>query len=156
MSSPIARVAGIVACSIALAACSGGPDTAVSDQAPAQSPSSSPRTEAPTATSTEPTPTPSAPASEPASDAVVVDVDVEDGVVSPVGDRISVDRGQVVELVVTSDVAGELHVHSSPESYEEFAAGSNAPIKLQFDRPGLIDIELSAPFEGPVVQLEVS
>ena len=96
------------------------------------------------------------PTSAPVDEAVVIEVVVADGAVTPAGERISVDRGGAVALVVTSDVAGEFHVHSSPESYEGFAAGTNAPIELQFDRPGLIEIELHEPFEGPVVELEVS
>lgn len=152
MSYRYARVAVIVACSTVLVACGGNPSTTAPAEAPAQSSTSSSSTAAPPETSTQTT----APQSEPADDTVVVDVNVADGAVSPAGERISVDRGEVVELVVTSDVAGEFHVHSSPESYEGFAAGSNAPIELTFDRPGLIDIELHEPFEGPVVQLEVS
>lgn len=114
---------------------------------------------APSSGSTSPSsPGESAPTEEPpapADDSVVVEVEVAGGSVTPDGERIGVDRGQVVEIVVTSDVDGELHVHSSPESYEQFTAGTSA-IELQFDRPGLVDVELHAPFEGPVVQLEVS
>lgn len=121
-------------------------------------PSSSSGPSGGSASSTAPLTAPSsdAPTSEPADDAAVVEIDVADGAVQPAGDRISVDRGQTVRLMVTSDVVGELHVHSSPESYEQFAAGTNAPIELAFDRPGLIEIEMHEPFEGPVVELEVS
>lgn len=126
----------------------GAPDSSTSTSAPTPAPGST----EPSSASATPTQEPS----EPADDTVVVEVDVSGGAVTPDGDRISVERGQTVEIVVTSDVAGELHVHSSPESYEQFAAGDNAPIELTFDRPGLVDVELHEPFEGPVVQLEVS
>ncbi len=89
------------------------------------------------------------------SETRVVEVSIEGGEVTPAGTRIDVAVGQPVDFVVTSDVAGELHVHSSPESYETFEVGSNDPIELQFDRPGLVDVEMHEPFEGPVVQLQV-
>lgn len=86
----------------------------------------------------------------------VVEVTVEDGEVTPAGDRIAVDVDQPVDIVITSDVAGEIHVHSTPETSAEFAVGDNAPVELQFDRPGVVEVELHEPFEGPVVELEVS
>jgi hypothetical protein len=86
----------------------------------------------------------------------VVEVTIEGDTVTPEGERISVDVNQPVDIVVTSDVAGELHVHSSPETTAPFEEGENDPIELQFDRAGLVDVELHEPFEGPVVQLEVS
>jgi plastocyanin len=86
----------------------------------------------------------------------VIQVTVEGDTVTPSGDRIEVGVGQPVDIVVTSDTPGELHVHSSPETTEEFEAGENDPVKLQFDRPGIVDIELHEPFEGPVVSLEIS
>ncbi|MDO9458240.1 hypothetical protein [Nocardioides sp.] len=89
------------------------------------------------------------------SETETIQVTVKDGEVTPAGERIDVDVNQPVDIVVTSDEAGELHVHSSPETTKEFAAGENDPIELQFDRPGLVDVELHEPFEGPVVQLQV-
>lgn len=89
------------------------------------------------------------------SEPTTIKVTIADGEVTPAGERIDVAVDQPVDIVITSDVAGELHVHSSPETYEEFDAGDNDPVELQFDRPGLVDIELHEPFEGPVVQLQV-
>ncbi len=83
-------------------------------------------------------------------------VTVENGAVTPDGDRVDVGVDQPVDLVVTSDVAGELHVHSSPEQTLKFSAGENDPIKLQYCRAGLVDIELHEPAELPVVQLRVT
>lgn len=152
MSSRYLQVAVIAACSVVLAACGSDPSSTAPAETPPQSSESGSSPPAPTTTGSPTQP----PVSEPADEAVVVDITVANGAVTPAGDRISVDRGEVVELVVTSDVVGELHVHSSPESYEGFSAGANEPIALKYDRPGLIDIELHEPFEGPVVQLEVS
>ena len=87
---------------------------------------------------------------------ITIEVTVEGGTVTPSGERVEVDVNQPVDIVVTSDEAGELHVHSSPETTREFTAGENAPIGLRFDRPGLVEVELHEPFEGPVVELEIS
>jgi hypothetical protein len=84
-----------------------------------------------------------------------IEVTVKDGAVTPAGTRIDIDVNQPVDIVITSDSPGELHVHSSPETTKEFTEGKNDPIELQFDRPGLVDVELHEPFEGPVVQLQV-
>ncbi|WP_340539857.1 hypothetical protein [Nocardioides sp. GXZ039] len=85
----------------------------------------------------------------------VVDITLKDGVVTPDGGRIEVGVNQPVDLVVTSDVAGELHLHSSPEQTLPFEAGENDPIKLQFDRPGIIELELHEP-ASPVAEFQVS
>lgn len=84
-----------------------------------------------------------------------IEISVSNGTVTPGGDRIDVDVDQPVDLVVTSDEAGEIHVHSSPEQSFEFDAGNNAPIELSFDRPGLVEIELHEPVEAPLVELRV-
>ena len=89
------------------------------------------------------------------SEPEVIQVTVEGGEVTPAGERIEVGVDQPVDIVITSDEAGELHVHSSPETTAEFAAGENDPIELQFDRPGVVEVELHEPFEGPVVSLQV-
>ena len=85
----------------------------------------------------------------------VIEVTVEGGVVTPAGDRIEVDVDQPVDIVITADEPGELHVHSTPETTAEFDAGENPPVELQFDRPGVVEVELHEPFEGPVFSLEV-
>ncbi|MFI5426948.1 hypothetical protein [Aeromicrobium sp. UC242_57] len=45
----------------------------------------------------------------------IVKIDIADGKASPQGDRVEVKSGQRVRLVMTSDVAEEIHVHSDPE-----------------------------------------
>ena len=40
--------------------------------------------------------------------------------VTPNGDRLEVDAGQDVELDVTADAPGEIHVHSTPEQELEY------------------------------------
>ncbi|QCW49854.1 hypothetical protein FE634_04465 [Nocardioides dongxiaopingii] len=86
----------------------------------------------------------------------VIEVTLEAGAVTPDGDRIDVDVNQPIDLVVTADEPGELHLHSSPEQTFEFEAGENAPIELQFDRPGLVELELHEPASLPVLELQIS
>lgn len=84
-----------------------------------------------------------------------IKVDLKGSSATPDGERIDVDVDQPVDLDITADRAGEIHVHSSPEQYFDFAAGDNDPIKLQFDRPGLIEIEFHEPIDAPIVELRV-
>ena len=88
-------------------------------------------------------------------DVKTVQVDVSGGEVTPAGDRVDVGVDQPVDIVITSDEAGELHVHSSPETTCEFDAGTNDPVQLQFDRPGIVEVELHEPFESAVVELRI-
>ncbi|WP_148613730.1 hypothetical protein [Nocardioides rubriscoriae] len=74
---------------------------------------------------------------------------------TPAGDRVDVDLGKPVDLVITADRPGEIHVHSSPEQYFDFVAGTNDPIELTFDRPGLVEIEFHEPIDAPIVELKV-
>lgn len=68
--------------------------------------------------------------------------------------RVQVAPGEELELVITSDEPGELHVHTSPEErVVEYGAGTTTEI-LTFDQPGVVDVELHDP-EVLVLQLEV-
>lgn len=84
-----------------------------------------------------------------------IDVTLEGDSATPTGDRVDVDVDQPVDVVITADRAGEIHVHSSPEQFFKFTAGDNEPIKLQFDRPGLVEIEFHEPIDAPIVELKV-
>lgn len=84
---------------------------------------------------------------------VVVDVTVEDGAITPKGDRVEVFTGQPIDLVVTSDVAGSLHMHSDPEQEFAYEAGTTT-IPISIDRPGVIEVESHDPPQI-IVQLEV-
>src|SRR5689334_21311642 len=44
--------------------------------------------------------------------------------VTPSGDRIDVSVNQPIELDVTADKAGEIHVHSDPEQELEYGVGT--------------------------------
>jgi plastocyanin len=60
--------------------------------------------------------------------------------VTPVAQSVEVEVGETVTLEVTSDRAGELHVHSTPEQYKQFEQGRST-ISMVFDKPGAVDVE---------------
>ena len=71
-----------------------------------------------------------------------IEITVADGVMTPSGEEVDVDTGQPVDLVVTADAPGEIHIHSDPE--QEFpyeGTGEPETFELQIDRPGQVDIE---------------
>jgi hypothetical protein len=67
-------------------------------------------------------------------------VTVDGDQVSPVGERLEMSAGDVLTVRITSDRAGELHVHSSPEQYVEFGQGRTRQ-RLTIDMPGQVDVE---------------
>ncbi|MFN8194408.1 MAG: hypothetical protein U0R80_09010 [Nocardioidaceae bacterium] len=85
---------------------------------------------------------------------VVIEVSVENGAVTPNGERVEVSTGQEVEFDITADAPGELHVHSSPEQSIDFDEGETSET-ITIDTPGTVDVELHEP-ALIVVQLQVS
>ena len=86
---------------------------------------------------------------------VSIDVTFEDGSVSPNGERVEVGTGQPIELDITADEAGEIHVHSDPEQTLEYDEGTSTVEIEGIDQPGVVDVE-SHGLDVVVVQLEVS
>jgi hypothetical protein len=91
-------------------------------------------TEAP-ATTSEPPPTTQAPQVV-GLEYVIVDGEPQGGIA-----RDSVDRGQALEITVTSDVADEVHVHGY-DLMADIAPGAPATIRFEADAPGRFEIEL--------------
>ena len=84
---------------------------------------------------------------------VVVEITFADGAVTPNGERVEVGAGEPIDLVVTADEHGSLHVHSDPEPEFAYEAGTET-FEIQIDRPGVVEVE-SHELEQVVVQLEV-
>jgi hypothetical protein len=146
---PAAAAALAVALSVSLAACSDDDDDPTVEDTPTTSATPTP-TPSETATASEsPTPTPT-PTEEPGT---VVTITIDGEKITPAGDRLEVDRDEVVTLEITSDRAGELHVHSKPEQYVEFEAGTSTH-ELVISAPGVVDVEEHESGQI-VVQLEV-
>jgi len=96
-----------------------------------------------TPTSSAPKPSGSASSSTSAQEKeprISVEVTVAGDSVQPVARAIGVGVGETVELVVTADRPGELHVHASPEQTLTFDKGRST-LELVVDRPGRVDVE---------------
>ena len=74
--------------------------------------------------------------------------------VTPNGDRVDVAVGQRIELKVTADRAGEIHVHSDPEQELTYEAGTSTVKLTPIDKPGIVEVE-SHTLDKTIVQLEV-
>jgi hypothetical protein len=84
---------------------------------------------------------------------VVVEITFENGKVEPNGERVDVAAGQPVDLEVTADEPGSIHIHSDPEQEFDYEAGTET-FKIQIDRPGVVAVE-SHELDQVIVQLEV-
>lgn len=73
-------------------------------------------------------------------DPVTIDITFEDGSVTPNGDRVDVKVGQPIDLVVTADEPGELHMHTDPEQSISYEAGTKT-YQVEIDRPGVVVVE---------------
>lgn len=105
--------------------------------------------ESDTAAETTPAPTastPSEPATqepeseEPEPQGTIVVVTIAGDRIEPNGASIEADLDEPVVLAITSDRAGELHVHSTPEQLVEFRKGSHE-YELTFEQPGVVEVE---------------
>jgi hypothetical protein len=85
---------------------------------------------------------------------VTIEVTFEGDTVSPNGERVEVETGQPVELNVTADAPGEIHVHSDPEQELEYDEGTSTLEIAPIDQPGVVDVEAHG-LEAVIVQLKV-
>lgn len=98
----------------------------------------------------------SEPAAEPTAEEdapEVVEVTLQDGVYTPLGERVEVGAGEPVLVRVTADEPGSLHVHATPEQEIVFEAGTSEH-EVTIDRPGVVEVESHDP-TFVLVQLEV-
>ena len=120
-------------------------------EAPASESASATPTTSPSpteSTSTEPSPEPEAP------EGTVIDVTIKGDDVSPSGERVEVGVGEPVTFRFTSDRAGEIHVHSTPEQELAYDAGTTE-VTLTIDKPGVVEVE-DHDAHLVLVQLQVS
>jgi heme/copper-type cytochrome/quinol oxidase subunit 2 len=80
--------------------------------------------------------------SQPPAAAVVVDVAIAKGQVTPTNATLHAKVGQPITLRVTSDATDELHVHSSPDHKFQVAAAPNQMFQFKVDVPGNVEVEL--------------
>lgn len=117
-------LAPILAGLLALAGCAAGPGAAT-----------------PTVPAPAPTTTAGAAPSSPAPIAQTVRVSYAGGQVTGDTGRVAVALGRPVEVVVTSDVADEIHLHGYDRS-ADVPAGGTATLTFTADVPGVFEIEL--------------
>lgn len=78
----------------------------------------------------------------PEGERVSIAITVEDGATTPSGDTVEVPVGEEVDLVVTADAPGEIHVHSDPETEIDYeGTGEPETFTLRIDRPGQVEVE---------------
>jgi hypothetical protein len=143
-------VLAAAALTVSLSACSDDDGEPTAEDTPSSSPT--PSETATPETSETPTPVESpTPTEDPAT---VVTITIAGDKITPGGDRVEIERGETVTLEITTDRAGELHVHSKPEQYVEFEAGTSTH-ELTIGAPGIVDVE-EHETGHVVVQLEVT
>lgn len=87
---------------------------------------------------------------------VSIAITVEDGATTPSGDTIEVPVGEEVDLVVTADAPGQIHVHSDPEAELDYeGTGEPETFTLRIDRPGQVEVE-SHTYDTLIAKLVVS
>lgn len=91
--------------------------------------------------------TPSAPVSSAAPAASpsvaagqVLEISLDGDDVRPNARELELKVGEKLTLSITSDRAGELHVHSTPEQYIDFKAGTTTK-PLVINAPGKVEVE---------------
>jgi glucose/arabinose dehydrogenase len=77
------------------------------------------------------------PTAEPAAS---VEIQINGAAVTPMAKQVDLAVGEPLQLLVQSDRAGELHVHSSPEQVFTVEPGRNE-FTLKVSRPGQVDVE---------------
>ena len=95
--------------------------------------------------------------SDPANDAdpKVIEVTIQDGTVTPNGQRVRLAQGQDVEFEIDADQAGELHVHTDGDGETLPYNKGISTLALDLDEaPGIIEVETHDP-DVVVVLLEI-
>ncbi len=73
---------------------------------------------------------------------LVIDVTIKGGKVSPADEQLQADVNEPIVIRVDSDVADELHVHSTPEHSFDVGIGPAQSFQFTVAVPGRVDIEL--------------
>ena len=97
-------------------------------------------TTAPPTTESSPDTTTTAPP-PPEEERVEVEVEFRDGQVAGGVQRLEIERGDRVVVVVRSDVADHVHVHGI-DIFQDVAPGAPARLRFRPRTPGVIEIEL--------------
>jgi hypothetical protein len=77
-----------------------------------------------------------------APDRLLIDVTIKGGEVNPTNAQLQAKTNEPIVVKVDSDVADELHVHSTPDHTFKIEAKSGQQFQFSVDVPGKVDIEL--------------
>lgn len=127
ISSAFLKVSVVMGAAVAVVAGCGSPPASTSSSSAA--PSASPQ----------------APGSTPSASAeagTVIDISIDDGVVTPTNAEAQAAAGQPIVLKVSSDAVDSLHVHSVPENVFDVAATPDQRFEFTVDIPGRVAVEL--------------
>jgi heme/copper-type cytochrome/quinol oxidase subunit 2 len=128
----------VVAAIVALTVAGCGPDSAGADKAAS---TTAPATTVPATTVPATTPAATAASAAPAPpQGKTITVGIADGKVTPKSGRVAVARGERVRLVVTSDVADEVHIHGYDQELR-LTPGEPAALEFTADQTGLFEVE---------------
>ncbi len=86
---------------------------------------------------------------------VRVEITQEAGEVATSEDVVKADRGQEIELVVSSDAHDEFHVHSEPEHEFVVEEGDDQKFTFSIDTAGQYEME-SHELEVTILKLQIS
>ncbi|MDQ3094953.1 MAG: hypothetical protein M3Q82_03185 [Actinomycetota bacterium] len=86
---------------------------------------------------------------------VKVEITEERGEVTASQDVVEAERGQDIELVVSSDAADEFHVHSEPEQELTIEEGDDQTFTFSIDTAGEYEME-SHELEVTILKLQIS
>ena len=75
-------------------------------------------------------------------DRLVIDVTIKGGEVNPTNAQLQAKTKEQIVVKVASDVADELHVHSTPDHTFKIEAKPAQQFQFSVDVPGKVDIEL--------------
>jgi sporulation-control protein spo0M len=75
-------------------------------------------------------------------DRLMIDVTIKGGEVSPTNAALEAKTKEQIVVKVDSDVADELHVHSTPDHTFKIEAKPAQQFQFSVDVPGKVDIEL--------------
>ena len=140
------RSLATLAAALLLAGCTAAPAAPTASTAPTSSAGSS--AASPSASPSE------APRPTPPSNTQVVEVSLKDGKATPNGDRLTVDKGTILRLEITSDHDDEVHVHGYDVEIP-VTAGATVKKEITLDQVGRFEIESHEP-ALTIVQLVVS
>jgi len=72
----------------------------------------------------------------------VLDITIAGGTVTPTNGELEARVGMPITLVVSSDVADELHVHAVPEHTFDVVPAAGQSFQFTVDVPGRVEVEL--------------